>query len=379
MSVQSLTTCRVLYLFMLFVTSSLAFSEAEWTLFGVRPLGMGNAFVAVADDFNALFYNPAGLARITEWEMEIINPKVDMSTNSYYLMKSLQQKSGKMSLADTLQLVDDQSGLPNYASLGLYPYFIAPGWGFAIANQTSLSFIAHKDVEIETQAISRLTIPISIATNAFSKRLSLGMSLRSQGIIGVDQDLSIDSISLFSSSSSSTTTDTSSTTTDKNKQLQALLINGYGVGVDAGLLFTPIETMQPTFGLSILDIGGTTFKKVKKDGKTPSNIPPAVNTGISFKPYKSDISYLLFALDTQLINQSSHFSHKLNLGMEWGFSKIIKIQAGLKEGYPTAGFQFDVGLLKLRLATYVVDHGTVVGLNPKLADRRVSFQIKLLI
>ena len=31
---------------------------------GVRPLGMGGAFTAVADDENALFYNPAGLARV---------------------------------------------------------------------------------------------------------------------------------------------------------------------------------------------------------------------------------------------------------------------------------------------------------------------------
>jgi hypothetical protein len=31
---------------------------------GTRPLGMGNAFVAVADDRNALYYNPAGLARL---------------------------------------------------------------------------------------------------------------------------------------------------------------------------------------------------------------------------------------------------------------------------------------------------------------------------
>ncbi len=28
---------------------------------GIRPLGMGNAFITVADDENTLFYNPAGL------------------------------------------------------------------------------------------------------------------------------------------------------------------------------------------------------------------------------------------------------------------------------------------------------------------------------
>ena len=31
---------------------------------GARALGMGGAFVAVADDANALYYNPAGLALI---------------------------------------------------------------------------------------------------------------------------------------------------------------------------------------------------------------------------------------------------------------------------------------------------------------------------
>jgi hypothetical protein len=34
------------------------------TLQGIRPLGMGDAFVAVVDDRNALYYNPAGLARL---------------------------------------------------------------------------------------------------------------------------------------------------------------------------------------------------------------------------------------------------------------------------------------------------------------------------
>ena len=43
-------------------TESSALQENKWTHFGTRPLAMGNA-VAVSDDF-ALFYNPAGLARL---------------------------------------------------------------------------------------------------------------------------------------------------------------------------------------------------------------------------------------------------------------------------------------------------------------------------
>ena len=39
---------------------------------GARPLGMGEAFVALADDVNALHFNPAGLAQIKKHEISIM-------------------------------------------------------------------------------------------------------------------------------------------------------------------------------------------------------------------------------------------------------------------------------------------------------------------
>ena len=44
---------------------------------------MGNAYVSIADDFNALFYNPAGLARLNDWDFEIINPTIETGDDSY--------------------------------------------------------------------------------------------------------------------------------------------------------------------------------------------------------------------------------------------------------------------------------------------------------
>ena len=43
-------------------TSRAAFEDVG---VGCRPLGMGNAFVAVADDINATYYNPAGHVHTT--------------------------------------------------------------------------------------------------------------------------------------------------------------------------------------------------------------------------------------------------------------------------------------------------------------------------
>jgi len=39
---------------------------------GARPLGMGEAFVALADDVNALHFNPAGLAQIKRHEISVM-------------------------------------------------------------------------------------------------------------------------------------------------------------------------------------------------------------------------------------------------------------------------------------------------------------------
>ncbi len=56
----------LLYYFIIFVT----FSNAEFNDLGcgARPLGMGSAFVALADDINAIYYNPAGLVRLQKNE-----------------------------------------------------------------------------------------------------------------------------------------------------------------------------------------------------------------------------------------------------------------------------------------------------------------------
>src|SRR4051812_94611 len=40
-----------------------AFQDTGW---GARPIGMGGAFTAIADDSNASLYNPAGLVQV-EW------------------------------------------------------------------------------------------------------------------------------------------------------------------------------------------------------------------------------------------------------------------------------------------------------------------------
>lgn len=367
MGLRFLKRSRVLLLFAFLVTSTQSFSKEDWTFYGVRPLAMGNAFVSVADDFNALYYNPAGLARIKEWGMEIVNPRFDISTNTYFLAKSIKSK-GKMELSDELDIIDENAGKPNYVGFSLSPYFIAPGWGFGISSNTFFSFIAHRNVAVDLNAKSKLLIPISKAANFFSDRLSLGVTLKPQAVGGMEREISVNNISVISSD------------TDSDKKLEEFIESGKGFGVDFGLLFTPKDTpMEPTFGMSITDFGGTKLTRLLKKGSVSKNIPPSVNTGMSFKLFKTERQYLLVAIDTQMINQDRHFSHKFGMGVEYGLTKYIKVEAGLWDGQVTGGLQLDAWLLKLRLATYAVDRGKVAGQDKRFVERRVALQLKLLI
>ncbi|MEJ6951331.1 PorV/PorQ family protein [Natronospora cellulosivora (SeqCode)] len=57
-------------LLILFVVSFLVIvSMSAYACVGARPLGMGGAFISVADDVNAIYWNPAGLTQLDGFEL----------------------------------------------------------------------------------------------------------------------------------------------------------------------------------------------------------------------------------------------------------------------------------------------------------------------
>lgn len=358
------------------LSSRIQADELKWTHYGVRPLGMGNAFVAVADDFNALFYNPAGLARLSSWSMELINPSLGISSNT---VKAVQDVNGLMNgsadagtnaVTTALKTFESLEGKNQYLNLGFTPHLIFPGFGLGIGVDLGGSIVVHHQVAADIDAGITALVPITYAKSMLEDRLSLGASVKGAFTSGVDREFSIADITAFTKSSSTTST------TDSDKKLKDYVVGGKGVGVDVGMLFTPVKTMEPTFGMSIADFGGTPYQPTDENLGKPKPRQPSVNTGISFKPYMSNGSYLLAALDVHAINQPTHYSKKVNIGTEYGLGKILKLEAGLHQGELSAGVQLDAWLLILRFATYAEQLGPTAG---ELTDRRYVAQMKLLL
>lgn len=346
--------------------------EHRWTHFGLRPLGMGNAYVAIADDYNALFYNPAGLARLKTWDGEFFNPTLEITSHTLEFINDMVKfvGGGATNITDALSLIEPQLGKIHHASFQSTPHLIFKNFGFGFGVESAFNLVPHSDIDLEVDAGLRVMIPFSYARNFLEDRLSIGASLKALVDARLDDSFNIETLAVFSNENKD----------DPNaKQIEDMTRAGFGMGVDLGLLFTPIEEMKPTIGISITDFGGSSFTKLNEKSRNPKQRLPSVNTGFSLRPIEKGPMYVSVAVDAHMINQPIHYSHKLNFGAEWGYSEIIKVQAGLKEGYLTTGFQFDVGLLNLRFVTYHVDHGPVVGTHSGLVERRYAMQLKLFI
>lgn len=385
MEILSRTALKLAYLLLatVGVAEAAQARELKWTHFGVRPLAMGNAYVAVADDFNALFYNPAGLARLKEWDGELLNPTAEISASTVSFFEDL-NKLASGSSGDTdavLEVLEKNTGKTQHLALGLTPHLVFPGFGFGIGTELGTTIAFHRDISADVDFGPRVIAPIAFAKNFFEDRLSVGVGVKFVARAGVDHNFSVNDIQAFSKKKESN--DTGQTTTDvQGDELEDFLISGVGYGADFGLLFTPIKTMEPTLGLSVTDIGGTPYEKMDINGKavgTPEARLPSVNTGVSLKPVQTGNMYVRTSVDAHAINQPEHYSKKFNLGLEWGYGSIIKVQTGLHQGELSGGFEFDVFLFSLRFATYAEQLGTIAGQDDDLRDRRYALQLKLLI
>jgi hypothetical protein len=85
------------------LTASLAFAQAApdpiRIATGARPLGMGKAFVGLADDLGSTFLNPAGIANAERWQITSMSGKLLEEFNYLSLSGLYPTKYGNVGLA----------------------------------------------------------------------------------------------------------------------------------------------------------------------------------------------------------------------------------------------------------------------------------------
>ncbi len=321
------------------------------TYTATRAMGMGNAFIALADDYNALWYNPAALAYIRGNHVNLIDATLQVDG-----MNTLGRIGNALFDGDHNNLI--RNDLQSMA-FALRPSFVTKYFGISFFNNAS-SFTDFRDLTTLNAAVDiDLHNDVGIILGGgfpFSDYLAFGASLRVFQRSGID--LTLDTAGLIASIG----VPTSDFQTAVYQYLKDQLGLGWAVGVNfGGMAKIPIfgkKGPEWTLGLQVENVGQTKFRRLGGRNALPHNLPMVYNVGTAFKYTLSKKSSLSLTADyRRMVERGINANKKIHIGLEFkgpGFD----IRTGLNQLYPT----FGIGLrlpshTRINFATYAVELG----------------------
>ncbi len=350
---------------MLLVVSKIALAKEasalqnnSWTEYGVRPLAMGNAFVAIADDENAFYYNAAGLA-FQKKSYSYVPFELQSSTR---LLSNLIEYISTLSNEDEsndalLKLIDDNIGEVNSIEFRYSPWYFTGLWGVSPIVKKYATAIVHRQPSLELQSGLDLTIPFSIAYAFFDKTLALGTSLNIKMSNGYNEFISPNDLDGLESG--------------ETQDFEDFKQNGIGLGVDLGVIYRKdIEKHQLSAGLSWKNIGDMAYYQIG-DNLTPDEDLASINLGLAYKYRSENYGKYHIAIDAHSLNQDFSFTKKLNLGIGVLLEASYELLMGLHQGYVSAGIRLIKENFNFEFSTWAEEYGMVAGDDP---DRRIGLK-----
>jgi hypothetical protein len=329
----------------------------------VRALGMGDAFTALADDYSALFYNPAGLARIEKGQVNLgIGAGVD--TKFYPLYNDIKTTSSSNNVSDMTNLLAQDYGNHYSARLPLLnAFWVRPGWGLAIIPvDLSLDLEIHNVVGPAIGLIATQDTTIAYGRGwdlhwLGQDRLSIGFTGKAiyRGYYNkllLAADLALNNTLLRPSDAQ----------------------EGLTVDADAGMLWTPklsarswLRYTRPTFGWTVHNIGAFgyigDYHLIDPGTTTPPPLVRSLDVGTAWELPNWWIWKTRFMADLRDIGNDNFTLQKgMHLGAEFLWNVRSWWQGGwrigVNQGYLTAGVSGTLGIFTLDIATYGEEEGT---------------------
>jgi hypothetical protein len=366
----------------------------------VRPLGMGNAFTAVANDESAIWTNPAGVSRARKARTRdfytIKAPNIGLGANKKgQALYQSQAASGGSSLAETVAENGDLGNdSPYWANLQMFPvalfdYSRNLVGAFGLFSHSTTNMLiesetpdqARVDLVADTGGVTNLT------WTSDQNRFSAGLQLRYTMRYSYEDTVPTDDIT--------------------NKSVMVSRIkdeanSSAAIGLDFGMLYTLADFWFPTIGFSILNLplGCKTeylnpHSKVREtvcgavySGDIPnedalSTVDPTdLRVGFAITPRVSrdlslriglDAHHLPITVGDQNYGLSGVDSQKLlHAGAELFIGNPLEqaplaFRAGVNQGFMTVGFGFSIASVAIDFASYGAD---VSSTAKQIEDRR---------
>jgi hypothetical protein len=357
---------HLIYFLSVAATSTVFAAQSEYlhdTYISTRVQGMGGAYIGLADDYNALFLNPAGLARLEEGE---INLDLQFGATPS-ILNFANDLTGAGSDPTKLQTVLQSNFGSHFGSrVGLGGTWVRPKFGLAIM---PLDLTVQADIRgaagltVGVQAYQDTVVQFGYAWNFNeSKSFSFGLSPKFVYRAYFEKSLSLLDLA-------------TSTTLFRPSDAQ----EGMTVDADVGFLYTPfvptegwftfLQYAKPQFGFTIQNIADEGFTNdfhwysSQSSLAVDTRLERRYNVGSKWELPEFWVFKPRFLLDFRDIGtRYASFKKTSHIGGEllWKAFGWLKggYRLGLSEGYLTAGISAQLWIFALDLATYADEVGT---------------------
>jgi hypothetical protein len=325
---------------------------------GTREQAMGGASVAITQDDEAIYLNPAAMAGNKGFKIYLLNLNVEVSSDAVNDIKNSATVFNNIGPTSLQNFVGQNIETRAELTTGL----TIPNFG--------MSYLVDQQVALQVQNLSNPNVLFGLqTTNGF--QFATGFSLLSKNKKSQDDlrvglgfkfmyrrggynDLDLQQILNISQSEIKTIT------------------GNYGVGEDGDLGLQYIRTLNKKWklmaGLDYQDVGGMAFST---GGQTQQE---NLGMGIGAKFSPSRLLDITLGYDLKNLTQDMPFERKNHVGLEFAFP-ILRLQLGLSEGaYFSYGATTDFWLMSVSLLSYEEELGEDPGQD---GERRYMVRIAL--
>lgn len=391
---------RYIVLSLLMGVTGVAFSyEVPEPFHLVRPNSIGGAFTAIANDENAIWTNPAGIARIRKARsrkkvhlVSFPNLILGANTQSQSFIQGVASKGNQDNVESLSANFSPEK--PLWSSISAFPLIM---FEFG-SSPSSLGAFTHTSLKatgsstdssvVNTEAISDVGGVFTMAYTNRTNRFNMGLSFRYTARHAFEEAISVSTLA---------------DTTALQNEFKENSNTTSAFAIDAGMLFTLSDFWFPTIGIAVMDLPlsckseylnpfsqkrekvcGTVFKGdiANKDALSIMD-PTNLKVGFSITPRLSRKLALRIALDMHHIHTNSGADNyglknipllkQLHAGVELVTGNPLLpaplyIAMGINQGFYTMGWGFKVGGLSIDFSTFGRDISSSV---KPVEDRRV--------
>lgn len=358
MSTRWMAAITVLFALAAGVNAALA---AEYpTLYrGNRPLGMGGAFLAVPDDSDAIFYNPASLAAAPGVFKVRLPLLLEVSQDTLDMVKDARDLEGDPSASAAEKFLTEHFDEQQHARVAFAPTvsFHAMNLNFGLAaliqDRMNASVTGTFNPVLRSDYFRDVGLLGAAALHLFDEAIDLGVTakfIRRSASIQVNDagDLSAG----YDPREDAETQSDFAADVGLNWHLAR--------GIPVLTLFDPIVALVGR-NLTQLDLVDEAFHEF--DGGAGTRLMPfQLDAGVSLNPdiwvLKTTVAVQFDDVTRQVgSEQDDDYRKRLHAGLEVAFPVILALRVGYHTGYFAGGATLDLWLLELSYTTYAAEVG----------------------